>query len=54
MERQKAVELMMEIHQNGKGIAGTYIKSIAEAKIILVREVAVKSNYPLNVTLEKC
>lgn len=52
-DRQKAVELMLEIHQKGKGVAGTYIKSIAEAKVTLVRDVSLKADYPLNVTIEK-
>ena len=53
MEREKAFTVMMEIHEKGKGIAGTYIKSIAEAKAALVRDVAMKAEYPLNVTIEK-
>jgi ATP-dependent Clp protease adaptor protein ClpS len=52
-ERAKAVELMLEIHQKGKGVAGTYIKSIAESKATLVRDVALKASYPLTVTIEK-
>lgn len=52
-DRQKAVELMLEIHTKGKGIAGTYIKSIAESKTTLVRDVSFKADYPLNVTIEK-
>lgn len=53
MDRQTSVELMFKIHNDGKGIAGTYIKSIAESKVILVRDVALKANYPLSVTIEK-
>lgn len=52
-DREKAAELAYDIHDKGKGIAGTYIKSIAEAKVVLVRDVALKSNYPLSITLEK-
>lgn len=52
-DRQKAIELMLDIHTKGSGIAGTYIKSIAESKVTLVREVAVKAEYPLNVTMEQ-
>lgn len=52
-DRAKAVELMLEIHQKGQGIAGTYIKSIAESKVTLVRDVAIKADYPLNITIEK-
>lgn len=52
-EREDAVNLMMDIHQNGKGIAGTYIKSIAETKVMLVRKMSQEANYPLHVTMEK-
>lgn len=51
--KEEAVKLMMDIHTNGSGVVGTYIKSIAEAKVILVRECAIKANYPLTVTMEK-
>lgn len=50
---EDAVRLTMKIDQEGQGVAGTYIKSIADAKATLVREVAVKASYPLLVTVEK-
>lgn len=52
-DRAQAVEVMLKIHQNGKSVVGTYIKSIAESKVTLVRDVALKADYPLNVTIEK-
>lgn len=53
-QRATAMEAMLEIHNNGKKVVGTYIKSIAETKMIMVREVSAAANYPLVATLEKC
>ncbi len=53
-ERTDAIELMLKIHNEGKGVAGTYPKSIAEAKLILTREIAEKAGYDeFRVTMEK-
>ena len=53
-ERSDAIGLMMKIHTEGKGVAGTYTKSIAESKIILTREIAEKAGYnEFRVTMEK-
>ena len=52
--RPDAIELMLKIHHEGKGVAGTYVKSIAESKISLTREIAEKAGYEeFRVTLEK-
>lgn len=50
---ENALKFCLTVEQDGKGIAGTYIKSIADAKATLVREVCVKANYDLKVTVEK-
>lgn len=52
MDREAAAKLMMDIHTSGKGIAGTYIKSIAEMKVMMVRRCAEEAHYPLLVTME--
>ena len=52
MEREAAAKLMMDIHTSGKGIAGTYIKSIAEMKVMMVRRCSEEAHYPLLVTME--
>lgn len=53
-QRTDAIELMLIIHGEGKGIAGTYTKSIAEAKLLKTREVAEKAGFDeFKVTLEK-
>ena len=53
-ERSDAIELMLKIHAEGKGVAGTYTKSIAESKIALTRDIAEKAGYnEFRVTMEK-
>lgn len=52
-EQSAAVETTLKIQQEGRLVVGTYIKSVAEAKITLVKEICEKTGYPLNVTMEK-
>lgn len=51
--KEDAIRLMLEIHRTGSGVAGIYIKTIAEEKVTMVREISIKANYPLTVTMEK-
>ena len=51
-DRSDALRVVMTIEQDGKGIVGTYIKSIADAKATVVRMASQKAEYPLNVTVE--
>lgn len=51
-ERGEAMSLALEIHQHGKAVVASYIKSIAEAKVTLVREVCEKAEYPLHASVE--
>ena len=53
MSKKDAIALMLKIHTEGRGIAGTYIKSIAEWKVNLVKNVAKTAEYPLEVAMEK-
>lgn len=53
-QRTDAIELMLTIHNDGKGVAGTYTKSIAEAKLLMTREIAEKAGFDeFKVTMEK-
>lgn len=49
---QKAVEIMMQVHQKGVGVAGVYIHSIAEAKVMTVHRRARDAEFPLRCTIE--
>jgi len=53
-ERAQAIELMLKIHHEGKGVAGTYPKSIAESKLALTREISIDAGYnEFRVTMEQ-
>jgi ATP-dependent Clp protease adaptor protein ClpS len=47
-----AVRIMLSVHENGMGVAGVYIKSIAETKVKTVHEMAREMEFPLRCTLE--
>lgn len=48
----EAFHLMLDVHQNGAGLAGTYQKEIAIAKQTKVIEMAQKEEHPLQCVVE--
>lgn len=44
--------IMMAVHEKGKGIAGVYSKEIAETKSIKANDISKASGYPLLTTIE--
>ncbi|WP_352338144.1 ATP-dependent Clp protease adaptor ClpS [Psychrobacter sp. 16-MNA-CIBAN-0192] len=51
-EVEKAIEIMMTIHNSNKGIAGIYPKDIAETKAKKVNSLAHREGYPLLTQIE--
>lgn len=51
--QQEAEMLMLQVHIEGKGIAGTYTFEIAETKQILTMDVAKIEQHPLMAVLEE-
>ncbi len=49
---EKAVEIMLNIHHKGRGIAGIFPKDIAETKAKNANQAARKEGYPLLVQIE--
>jgi len=49
----EATRIMLNVHQQGIGIAGVYNKEIAETKVAIVHDLAQKNEYPLRCSLEK-
>jgi len=49
----QAIALTKQIHDNGKGIVGTYLYEIAEQKGIETTMVAREEGYPLQVKVQK-
>ena len=50
---EEAYNIMISIHENGKGIAGTYTREIAQQKVNESINIARKYEYPLNAYIEK-
>ncbi len=49
----EATGIMLNVHENGSGVAGVYIKSIAETKVKTVHQLARDNEFPLRCTLEE-
>ncbi len=44
--------IMMAVHEKGRGVAGTYIREVAETRIAIVHQLARQNEYPLRCTME--
>lgn len=49
----EAESLMMKVHLEGQGVAGTYFKDMAETKAERARREARENGFPLQLTVEK-
>lgn len=52
MNREKATQIMLNVHTKGKGICGSYTRDIAETKVTQVNEYSKQNQHPLLCTLE--
>jgi ATP-dependent Clp protease adaptor protein ClpS len=50
---EEASKIMMDVHEKGKGIAGTYTHEIAETKMHMVNHRAKASAHPLRTSIEE-
>ena len=48
----QATQIMLQIHENEMGVAGVYIKAIAETKAAMVHKLAHENGYPLKSSIE--
>lgn len=49
----EATRLMLEVHENGKGIAGVYTYDIAVTKKSQVDVLSIENNFPLKIVVEE-
>ncbi|MBI2382940.1 MAG: ATP-dependent Clp protease adapter ClpS [Gammaproteobacteria bacterium] len=51
--REKAVQIMLQVHTQGRGVAGVYPAEIAETKVAQVNAYARRHQHPLLTVMEK-
>lgn len=49
---EDAIQVMLSVHHNGTGVAGVYVKSVAEMKVKTVHERAEVEGCPLRCSIE--
>ncbi len=49
----EASKIMLNVHQEGVGIAGVYVREISETKVAVVQDLARQNEYPLRCTMEE-
>lgn len=49
----EATKIMLQVHHQGSGVAGSYSHEIAETKVYLVNDYARKNKHPLKCVMEK-
>ena len=52
LAREVAVEVMLQVHIQGKGLCGVYTRDIAETKVMLVNEFSRSNDHPLLCMME--
>ena len=53
MSREKATQVMLQVHREGMGVCGTYTREVAAAKVDQVLGIAKRHQHPLQCTREE-
>ncbi len=53
MTREKATQVMLQVHREGMGVCGTFTREVAAAKVDQVIDIARKHQHPLQCTMEE-
>ncbi len=48
-----ATQIMLQIHRSGLGVAGVYVREVAETKVVAVHRLAEDRGYPLRSGMEE-
>ena len=52
MNQEKATQVMLAVHQHGKGVCGIFTKDVAETKVFTVLKMAKCDQHPLKCIME--
>lgn len=53
MNRERALQIMLEVHNKGSAICGVYSRDVAESKVSQVTELAKHHGHPLRCGIEE-
>ena len=53
LSREKATQVMLQVHREGMGVCGTYTREVAATKVDQVINLARKHQHPLQCTMEE-
>lgn len=53
MNRERAVEIMLKVHNEGSAVCGVYSRDVAETKVAQVIEFAKQQGHPLRCGMEE-
>lgn len=53
MDQEKATQVMLSVHTQGKGVCGVFTRDVAETKAALVNQYARDNNHPLLCEVEQ-
>src|SRR5574340_659611 len=53
MSREKATQVMLQVHREGVGVCGTYTREVASTKVEQVIDLARRHQHPLQCTMEE-
>ena len=51
--RERALQIMLKVHNEGSAVCGIYIRDVAETKVSQVGEFAKQHGHPLRCSLEE-
>jgi ATP-dependent Clp protease adaptor protein ClpS len=53
MNLERAMKIMLEVHNKGSGVCGVYSRDVAESKVVQVTELAKQHGHPLRCGMEE-
>lgn len=53
MGRERATQIMLQVHTRGRGVCGIYTRDIAETKVAQVNDYARRNQHPLLCAMEE-